>query len=133
MFRASRRLKVPVTLVANRALPTPPSRLIKAVQVGAGFDLADHYLLQHAANTDLVITADIPLAALLIERGVPALNPRGELYTENNVRERLSIRNLREELRSAGVLGGGPPPYGDRDKQAFANGLDRWLTRHRHG
>ena len=85
--------------------------------------------MRQATASDLVITADIPLAARLVERGVPALNPRGELYTQDNVRERLALRNLKEELRSAGTVTGGPPPYHDRDKQAFANGLDRWLAR----
>ena len=133
VFRASKRLGVPVTLVANHLLKTPSSPLINAVQVSQGFDVADHYLLQHTTDGDLVITADIPLAAGLVERGVPALNPRGELYTENNVRERLASRNLMEELRGTGVLGGGPAPYNDRDKQSFANSLDRWLTQRRTG
>nr|HMQ14068.1 DUF188 domain-containing protein [Candidatus Competibacter phosphatis] len=105
--------------------------LITAVQVSQGFDEADDYIVQQATASDLVITADIPLAARLVERGVPALNPRGELYTQDNVRERLALRNLKEELRSAGTLTGGPSPYNDRDKQAFANGLDRWLARRR--
>jgi uncharacterized protein YaiI (UPF0178 family) len=133
VFRASKRLNVPVTLVANRPLKTPPSRLINAIQVSQGIDMADHYLLQHTTDRDLVITADIPLAACLVERGVPALNPRGELYTENNVRERLASRNLMEELRATGMAGGGPAPYNDRDKQSFANSLDRWLVKHRTG
>ncbi|MEZ5585164.1 MAG: YaiI/YqxD family protein [Candidatus Competibacteraceae bacterium] len=131
VFRASKRRRVPVTLVANRLLKTPPSPLITAVQVSQGFDVADNYLLQHAAADDLVITADIPLAAGLVERGIAALNPRGELYTENNVGERLASRNLMEELRSTGMLGGGPSPYSDRDKQSFANSLDRWLAQRR--
>lgn len=131
VFRASQRVSVAVTLVANQRLQTPPSPLITAVQVSQGFDEADDYIVRQATTSDLVITADIPLAARLVERGVPALNPRGELYTQDNVRERLALRNLKEELRSAGTLTGGPPPYNDRDKQAFANGLDRWLARHR--
>lgn len=130
IFRASKRLNLPVIMVANSPLPKPPSRLITAVRVESGFDVADHYLLQHALPGDLVITADIPLAAGLVERGVAALNPRGELYTVDNVRERLAVRNLMEQLRATGEVGGGPAPYGERDKQAFANGLDRWLTRH---
>ncbi len=129
VFRASQRVGIPVTLVANQRLQTPPSPLITAVQVSQGFDEADDHIVQQATASDLVITADIPLAARLVERGVPALNPRGELYTPDNVRERLALRNLKEELRSAGTLTGGPPPYNDRDKQAFANGLDRWLAR----
>lgn len=83
------------------------------------------------ADTDLVITADVPLAAYLVARGVAALNPRGALYTENNIRERLASRNLMEELRAAGVLSGGPAPYHERDKQSFANSLDRWLAQRR--
>jgi uncharacterized protein YaiI (UPF0178 family) len=130
VFRASKRLLIPVTLVANHVLPTPPSRLVNAVRVAQGFDVADHYLLDHAAEGDLVVTADIPLAAALVKRGVAALNPRGELYTEHNVGERLATRNLLENLRSTGLLGGGPAPFNERDKQAFANSLDRWLARH---
>jgi len=131
VFRASKRRHVPVTLVANQLLKTPPSPFIKAIQVSPGFDVADNYLLQHADMADLVVTADIPLAAELVKRGITALNPRGELYTEDNVGERLASRNLMEELRSTGVVGGGPAPYGDRDKQSFANSLDRWLAKNR--
>jgi hypothetical protein len=129
VFRASQRLGVPVTLVANQRARTTLSPLITVVQVNQGFDAADDYLVEHAAASDLVITADIPLAARLVAQGVPALNPRGELYTADNVRERLALRNLKEELRAAGGVTGGPAPYHDRDKQAFANSLDRWLAR----
>lgn len=129
VFRASQRLGVPVTLVANHRAQSPPSPLITVVQVDRGFDAADDYLVEHAVASDLVITADIPLAARLVAQGVPALNPRGELYTADNVRERLALRNLKEELRAAGNMTGGPAPYHDRDKQAFANSLDRWLAR----
>jgi hypothetical protein len=129
VFRASQRLGVPVTLVANHRAQSPPSPLIAVVQVDRGLDAADDYLVEHAAASDLVITADIPLAARLVAQGVPALNPRGELYTADNVRERLALRNLKEELRTAGNMTGGPAPYHDRDKQAFANSLDRWLAR----
>ena len=131
VFRASQRVGVPVVLVANQRLATPPSPLITAVHVSAGFDEADHYLVQQATASDLVITADIPLAARLVALGVPALNPRGELYTAENIHERLALRNLKEELRSTGQVTGGPAPYHNRDKQAFANSLDRWLTQHR--
>ncbi len=133
VFRAAQRRGVAVTLVANQRLQVPPSPLIRAIQVSTGLDAADDYLVEHATASDLVITADIPLAARLVERGVPALNPRGELYTADNVRERLALRNLKEELRAIGTLSGGPPPYHERDKQAFANSLDRWLTRQRSG
>ncbi|MDS4039569.1 MAG: YaiI/YqxD family protein [Candidatus Competibacter sp.] len=129
VFRASQRRGVPVTLVANHRAQSPPSPLITVVQVDQGFDAADDYLVEHAAASDLVITADIPLAARLVAQGVPALNPRGELYAADNVRERLALRNLKEELRAAGNMTGGPAPYHDRDKQAFANSLDRWLAR----
>ncbi len=131
VFRASQRTGIPVTLVANQRLPTPLSSLITAVQVNHGFDEADHYLVQQATASDLVITADIPLAARLVAQGVPALNPRGELYTADTIQERLTLRNLKEELRATGTVTGGPAPYHDRDKQTFANSLDRWLARNR--
>lgn len=131
VFRASQRVRVPVTLVANHRAQTPPSALITAVHVSQGLDAADDYLVEHATDSDLVITADIPLAARLVAQGVPALNPRGELYTADNIQERLTLRNLKEELRSTGNVTGGPAPYHDRDKQAFANSLDRWLARRR--
>jgi uncharacterized protein YaiI (UPF0178 family) len=133
VFRAVRRVGVPVTLVANRPLPRPRSPRIAVVQVGSGFDEADHYLARAAGADDLVITADIPLAARLVARGVAALNPRGEVYTAENIQERLTLRDLKEELRSAGAATGGPMPYHNRDKQAFANSLDRWLARQRAG
>ena len=131
VFRASRRLSLPITLVANRPLNTPRSRLITVEVVSSGFDVADNYILEHAAPADLVVTADIPLAAGLVERGMTAVNPRGEVYTEENVRERLAVRDLMEQLRSSGEVSGGPGPYGEREKQAFANSLDRWLAQRR--
>ncbi|MCP5425174.1 MAG: YaiI/YqxD family protein [Gammaproteobacteria bacterium] len=131
VYRASKRLTISVTLVANRPLKTPASRLIQAIQVSQGFDVADHYLIGHAARGDLVVTGDIPLAAELIERGIAALNPRGEMYTRDNVGERLATRNLMEDLRATGMVGGGPAPFSERDKQAFANSLDRWLAQYR--
>ena len=133
VFRAAQRVRIPVTLVANQRTQTPLSPLIKVVQVSQGFDAADDYIVEHATARDLVITADIPLAARLVAQGIPALNPRGELYTADNIQERLALRNLKEELRSAGSITGGPAPYHDRDKQAFANSLDRWLTQRRAG
>ncbi|KAB2927151.1 MAG: YaiI/YqxD family protein [Candidatus Contendobacter sp.] len=131
VYRASQRVKAPVTLVANHRARPPSSPLITVVQVNQGFDAADDYIVERATASDLVITADIPLAARLVARGIPALDPRGELYTADNVQERLALRNLKEELRSAGGVSGGPAPYHDRDKQAFANSLDRWLARQR--
>jgi len=133
VFRAAQRLRIPVTLVANHRAQVPSSPLIKVVQVNQGFDAADDAIAEQATISDLVITADIPLVARLVARGVSALNPRGELYTADNIQERLALRNLKEELRSAGSVTGGPAPYHDRDKQAFANSLDRWLTQQRAG
>ena len=130
VFRAAERSRVQVTLVANQAVRTPPSQLIRSVQVPAGFDVADKYIVEQLAPNDLVITADIPLAALTIEKGAHALNPRGELYTKENIRERLSMRNFMDELRGSGVVTGGPPPLDARDRAAFANSLDRFLRKH---
>jgi hypothetical protein len=129
LFRAAERAQAPVTLVANQPLVTPPSRLIKTVQVAPGFDVADNYIVQQVQAGDLVVTADIPLAAAVIEKDALALNPRGELYTHDNVRQRLTLRNMMEELRSIGQITGGPPPLNQRDRQAFANALDRLLAK----
>lgn len=130
LFRAADRLHVDLVLVANAPLRTPPSRHIRSMQVPQGFDVADKEIARRAKPGDLVITADIPLAAELVERGVHALNPRGELYTRDNVRERLRVRDLLDELRGSGIHTGGPPALGQADRQAFANALDRFLTRH---
>lgn len=129
LFRAAKRWNTPVTLVANQMLYTPPSLLIKAVQVPRGFDVADDYIAQHAQDNDLVITADIPLAALLVEQNVLVLSPRGERYDENNIQERLSVRNVMEELRAAGIETGGPPPFSQSDSRDFANALDKLMAR----
>lgn len=132
LFRAAVRAQVMTTLVANTTLRTPPSPFITSVRVVKGFDVADHLIVQHVQPGDLVITADIPLAAEVIKRGAHALDPRGDLYSEDNVSERLAVRNLMQELRSTGDLLGGPAPFGQRDRQLFANHLDRFLIRHRH-
>lgn len=129
LFRASERTQVPLTLVANQPLRTPSSPLIRQLQVASGFDEADRRIVELVASGDLVITADIPLAAKVIEKGALALNPRGELYTEDNVRERLAMRNLMDELRGGGMITGGPAVLNQSDRQAFANALDRVLTR----
>ncbi|MDZ4261866.1 MAG: YaiI/YqxD family protein [Pseudomonadota bacterium] len=129
LFRAAERVQMALTLVANQPLSTPPSRLITTVQVPQGFDVADNYIVLHLQPGDLVVTADIPLAAEVIEKGALALNPRGELYTRNNVRQRLAMRNMMEELRSNGQITGGPPPLNQRDRQTFANALDRLLAK----
>ncbi|WPL15974.1 hypothetical protein Thiowin_00904 [Thiorhodovibrio winogradskyi] len=129
LYRAAQRVGIPLTLVANQRLETPPSRLIRSVQVARGFDVADSFITEHAAPGDLVITADIPLAAILVDQGIDVLNPRGEHYTVENIRERLALRDLLTELRDSGEQGGGPPPLRQADRQAFANALDRLLAR----
>jgi len=129
IFRAAERRQIQTTLVANQMLRTPPSKFIRAIQVPSGFDVADAHIVEQVQPGDLVITADIPLASLVIGRGGHALNPRGEMYTTANIRERLAMRNFMEELRSAGVDTGGPAAFGQADRQAFANQLDRFLAR----
>lgn len=131
LFRAAERTGVQVTLVANQPLRVPPSKLVDALQVGSGFDVADNEIVRRLGAGDLVITADIPLAAEVIAQGGHALNPRGELYTTDNIRARLSMRDFMDALRSSGVDTGGPPALGQADRQAFANSLDRFLARHR--
>ena len=124
LFRA----RVQVTLVANQWLRTPPSRFIRALQVQGGFDVADSEIVDRVQPGDLVVTQDIPLAARVLDKGGIAVNPRGERYTADNMAERLSMRNFMEELRGAGVQTGGPATFNARDRQAFANQLDRWLA-----
>jgi uncharacterized protein YaiI (UPF0178 family) len=131
LFRAAERAQVVTTLVSNMALRTPESPLIKAIRVAKGFDGADQRIVQEMQPGDLVITADLPLAAEVVTRGGHALDPRGELYSEDNVRERLAMRNLMQALRSGGELVGGPAPFKQSDRQQFANQLDRFLTRPR--
>jgi uncharacterized protein YaiI (UPF0178 family) len=131
LFRAAERTKIATTLVANQLLRVPPSPYIRALQVPQGFDVADQRIAQEVEPGDLVITADIPLASLVIERGGFALNPRGEFYTPDNIRERLTMRNFMEELRGSGMEIGGPPTFSQSDRQAFAAALDRFLARPR--
>lgn len=128
LFRAAGRTGVAVTLVANQWLRTPPSRHIRALQVQGGFDAADDLIAERARPGDLVVTQDIPLAARVLARGAEALNPRGERYTPDTIAERLSLRNFMDELRGAGVQTGGPATLHARDRQAFANQLNRWLA-----
>jgi hypothetical protein len=130
LFRAADRARVPMTLVANQAMRIPSSAYVRFMQVGAGLNVADERIIELLHPHDLVITADIPLAATAIEKGAHALNPRGELYTKDNVRERLSMRNFMDELRSSGVATGGPAVLSQRDRQAFASSLDAFLARH---
>jgi len=129
LFRAAQRWQVPLTLVANQMLRTPPSPLIRAVQVPRGFDVADAHIAQHAEAGDLVITGDIPLAADVLAKGAMALNPRGERYSPETIRERLAVRDMMEELRACGVDTGGPSAFSQADRKAFANQLDALLLR----
>lgn len=129
LFRAAERMRVQMTLVANQAMRIPPSPYIRFTQVAAGFDVADRHIENLLEGGDLVVTADIPLAAAAIDKGAHALNPRGELYTRDNIRERLSMRNFMDELRGSGVNTGGPAPFSARDREAFANSLDRLLRK----
>ncbi len=130
LFRAAERLHIQLTLVANRLLYCPPSRVIRAMQVPAGFDVADNKIAELVEPGDLVITADIPLAAEVIARGCHALNPRGELYTRDSIRERLTMRDFIDGLRGSGVETGGPSVFNQGDRMAFANQLDRFLAKH---
>ena len=129
VFRAAKRLELTTVLVANHRLSTPANNpWVTAVLVRHGPDVADHYIAERADPGDLAVTADIPLAAVLVEAGVQVIDPRGEEYTKENVRERLSIRDFMDSLRSTGVETGGPSAYSDADKRSFANALDRTLT-----
>jgi len=129
LFRAAERMRIHVTLVANQPLRVPASPYLRAVQVPGGFDVADKYIAEQVQSRDLVVTADIPLAADAIAKGAHALNPRGELYTRDTIRERLTMRDLMDQLRGSGIQTGGPPPLSQADRQAFANQLDRLLAR----
>ena len=128
LFRAAERLQISLTLVANRMLKTPRSPWIKAIQVPQGFDVADKRIAELAQPGDLVITADIPLAAQALAKGARVIDPRGDAYTAEDIEERLSIRRFMEEMRASGVATGGPAPYSAADGKAFADRLDRLLT-----
>jgi uncharacterized protein YaiI (UPF0178 family) len=130
LFRAAERVQLPLILVANKPLQTPPSRLISSIRVDGGFDVADNHIVQHLQPGDLVITADIPLAAEVIEKGGHALNPRGTFYTRDNIKELLTMRDFMDELRGSGIHTGGPKALSQSDRQAFANQLDRFLTKY---
>lgn len=130
LFRAAERVQVCLTLVANQPLRIPQSDHIKSIQVPGGFDIADEHIIQKVQKGDLVITADIPLANEIVEKGGYALNPRGEFYTKDNIRERLAIRDLMDELRNSGVDTGGPASINQNDRQTFANQLDQFLMKH---
>ena len=128
LYKASERTKTPMTLVANQLLEPPRSIYINAVRVAAGFDVADNYIVEHANKGDIVITQDIPLAAELVAKGCVVLNPRGERYTKENIRQRLNMRDFMDSLRSSGVQTGGPDAFSKKDRMTFANALDSVLA-----
>jgi uncharacterized protein YaiI (UPF0178 family) len=130
LFRAAERTRSVLTLVANQPIRVPSSQYIKTVQVPAGFDVADNEIVKRLEVGDLVITADIPLAAEVIEQGGHALNPRGELYTDENIKARLNMRDFMDTMRASGINTGGPPAISHSDRQAFANNLDRFLAKY---
>lgn len=129
LFRAAIRTETFLTLVANQPIKVPPSKFIRTVQVASGFDVADNEIVKELQAGDLVVTADIPLAAEVIEKGGHALNPRGELYTKENIKARLNMRDFMDTLRASGVQTGGPATLSQRDRQQFGNSLDRFLAR----
>ena len=131
LYRAAVRARIPLTLVANRMLRVPPSPWIRALQVPGGFDVADQRIALEVHDGDLVITADVPLAAQVIAKGATVIDPRGELLTDANIRERLTMRNFMESLRGSGVETGGPAAFSRADRQAFANQIDRLLAKRR--
>ena len=131
LYRVSQRTSIEVTLVANQPLATPRIPTVKSIRVGSGFDVADDHIVKLVEANDLVITADIPLASEVIEKGGMALNPRGELYTLGNIKARLNMRDFMDTMRSSGLqVGGGPPPLSQKDRMAFANALDRYIATH---
>ena len=129
IFKAGSRLQIQVILVANSYMRTPDSPFIYSVQVDKGADVADFYIVDHVEEGDLVITADIPLASDAIDKGAHVINPRGEEYTKENIKQRLNMRDFMEQMRSIGEASGGPAPLGQQDKQQFANALDRLLAK----
>jgi uncharacterized protein YaiI (UPF0178 family) len=132
LYRAAERANLMLTLVANKPMRVPPSRYIRTILVPGGFDVADNKIAELVQAGDLVITADIPLAADVIQKGGHALNPRGELYTPENIQQRLTMRNFMGDLRNSGIMTGGPSAFSQSDRLAFANQLDRYLTKYRN-
>ena len=130
LYRVAERVKLPVVLVANQPLQVPRSAYIRTLRVEAGFDVADNTIVAQCEPGDLVITADIPLAAEVIDKGAHALHPRGEMYDRDSIRQRLNMRDFMDTLRASGIQTGGPAALGQRERQAFANALDRFVTRH---
>ncbi|MBL4941050.1 MAG: YaiI/YqxD family protein [Colwellia sp.] len=131
LFKAAERTKIQMTLVANHYIRIPPSQVIDFMQVSAGFDIADDEIVKRVRTNDLVITADIPLADEIISKSAIALSPRGELFTKENIKARLNIRDFMDTMRASGVQTGGPPPLNQSDRQAFANHLDTILRRYK--
>lgn len=131
LFRASKRTGIAVTLVANQPLQVPRLPQVDALQVASGFDAADNEIVKRLNPGDLVITADIPLAAEVIDKGGQALSPRGEMYSADDIAAKRTMRDFMETLRASGIHGGGPAALGEQQRQAFANALDRWLARTR--
>lgn len=129
LYRVADRVRVEVVLVANQSLSTPRSKYIRSLQVAGGYDEADKLIVERARPGDLVVTADIPLAAELVEKEVSVLTPRGERYTRENVRQKLNMRDFMETMRASGVETGGPPPLSQADRKAFADQLDRLVAR----
>ncbi len=129
LCRAAERKEVMLTFVANQPISVPRSRWFKSIQVASGFDVADDEIVARCSGGDLVITADIPLAAQVMEKGAMALNPRGELYSSETIKQRLGMRDFMESLRASGVATGGPPPMGQAERREFANQLDKVLTK----
>ena len=130
LFRAAERTGVELTLVSNQPVRVPPSPRVKALQVASGFDVADKEIVRRLNAGDLVITADIPLAAEVLKKGGHALNPRGELYSVENIGARLNMRDFLDTMRASGINTGGPPALTQGDRKAFADQLDKWLARH---
>lgn len=130
LFKAAERAEIPLTLVANQALNIPRSKFITSIRVMPGFDIADNEIVKRLSPGDLVITADIPLASEAVDKGAYALNPRGELYTKENVKARLNMRDFMDTLRASGIDTGGPAALSPAERRAFANELDRFITRH---
>ncbi|MBD3584788.1 YaiI/YqxD family protein [Salinimonas sp. HHU 13199] len=133
LFRAASRTKVQVTLVANHYMKTPATKFVNLLQVSSGFDVADDEIVQRCQSGELVITSDIPLADMVIDKGCTVLSARGERLTKENIKSRLNIRDFMDTLRSSGVQTGGPAALSQSEKQEFANQLDRWLNQHSAG
>lgn len=130
LFKAAGRAEIPLTLVANQALNIPRSKFITSIRVMPGFDIADNEIVKRLSPGDLVITADIPLASEAVDKGAYALNPRGELYTKENIKARLNMRDFMDTLRASGIDTGGPAALSPAERRAFANELDRFITRY---